>query len=525
MSICINDERYGGSSEFELPPKFFMMGAENYMNNIIAKISKYCGVAILCLIFLSGCNSPNVDKQINSEIGNNDEIWVITEKTVWDGMNHQAKTLAEQFEIEHEGMSVRLDILPTNKEERNAYLENLRTQIMSGSGPDVYLLPTSDILTLEDPVKYTNVQIDHLFQDVSMTMRNGIFYDITGYYDADEALNKDGLISDIMDAGTVGDARYVLPLRFDMPVIFADNEKLISAGIDPEKLKQDYSALMNDAIEGKIKLLACGVEYNSGYSLFSNIFDYDNGSISLTTECLADYFRQYLDLKYVIGSESEHRINVSISDYIQLDYMPRRKEFPIQVTTLYYAMGYAAIEKSLDREYTMLPMQTMDGSVVAEITYYAAISANCSDPELAYEFVRLFLLEESQWEKNRPGEDQMHHIYQTYGSVGPGWPVRATGAVEYLWRTHRAQNRDVYSEKSGQASRKSTVTRVQLADEDMPVLREQIDSAVFPVAKLDRSLQSARNEIKKNRNSISDNDLISIAEELVWELKLHVAEG
>lgn len=495
------------------------------MNNIIAKISKYSGVAILCLIFLSGCNSPNVDKQINSEIGNNDEIWVITEETVWDGMNHQAKTLAEQFEAEHEGISVRLDILPTDKEERAAYLESLRTQIMSGSGPDAYLLPTSDILTLEEPVKYTDIQIDHLFQDVSMSMRNGIFYDIGSFYDVDDTLNKDGLISEIMDAGTVGDARYVLPLRFDMPVIFADNEKLASEGIDPEKLNQDYSSLMDDAIGERLKLLACGAEYNSGYSLFADIIAYDNASLNLTAEQLVDYFGQYLNLKYVIGSESEHRINVSIADYIQLDSMPRRKEFPIQVTTLYTAMGYAAIEKSLGREYTMLPLRTIDGRVAAEITYYAAVSANSENPRLAYEFIRLFLLEESQWEQNRPGEDQMRHIYQTYGPVATGWPVRAMGAAGPLWRTHRAQNRDVYSEKAGQASRKSKVVKVQLTDEDMPVLSMEIDVAVFPVTKLDRNLKSARYEIYKNRESISDQDLMSIAEELTMEIQWHLAEG
>lgn len=474
---------------------------------------------VLCLIILTGCGTEEVLAQTEiSPI----ELWVVTEKTVWDGMNHQAKTLIKQFESENEDVSVKLDILPTNQEERSVYLEKLRTEIIADRGPDVYLLPTSDYLKLEYPVKYTTVKIEQIFGDVVSSMRNGLFYDISEYYDADTELKKEELITEVMNAGMFGEARYVLPLRFDMPVLCVDTEALNESELDPAILEADYNTLMNTVLALGDSTWTAGVEYSSTYGFLTNVIDYENGEVLLNAEELTQHLKNEVSIKLETGLPLT---NVSIADYIQLNTIPERKNYPMQVVNLYYAMCYAAIEKSLDREITMLPLRNSDGLITATVTYYAAVGASCDNPDLAYEFARLFLLQKSQWEVNRPGDDSFHNSYQTDGFVCSGWPVRVEGSVFPLWKNHRMQNRGVSAEKAGQSERKSKVTGVGLENKDMPVLNVHIDQVTFPLCAYDRNLSAARMDIKKNWGSYTDADILSIAEDLIWDLQWHLAEG
>lgn len=100
---------------------------------------------LLCVLVLCGCN------QRNNTSTENVTLWVVTEISKTDGMNNQAEMIAKQFEEEHENVTVELEILPTEEEERQRYLKQLQTKIMAGKGPDIYLLPTGNMLTTDLP--------------------------------------------------------------------------------------------------------------------------------------------------------------------------------------------------------------------------------------------------------------------------------------------------------------------------------------------------------------------------------------
>ena len=139
------------------------------------------------------------------------ELWVVTEQSTWDRMNGQLYVLEKAYEEAHSNVDIKVDYLPTDEQERDVYLQQLRTEILQGGGPDCYLLPTDNTLILDEPAQYTYVDVEPLFSDVDLAMRNGLFYDITELYDADDALSKDALNTKIMDAGVVNGIRYVLP--------------------------------------------------------------------------------------------------------------------------------------------------------------------------------------------------------------------------------------------------------------------------------------------------------------------------
>ena len=473
---------------------------------------------VFCILLLcSGCGRQTPTEPTASGTA---ELWVLTEKTYWDGMNDQAKTLIKEFEAEMDGISVRLEIMPTDQEERSIYLESLRAQIMAGKGPDIYLLPTGDVLSLDYPTE--SVRVEPLFQDVSLSMSNQLFYDISAFYDSDGELGKEALITEVMDAGKQGDARYVLPLRFDMPVICVDTEELGASPLDVQALQSDYTDLLRTVLSRNDGIWISGVSYESGLGFFTDPIDYENKEVLLSPAELA----QHLENEVLVRIKRQAPLsNVLISDYIQLDTMMERTAYPMQTTNLFHAMSYTAIEKSLERELTVIPLHNAEGLVTATVSYYGAVGTSCEDPELAYQLLRKFLLEESQWEQNRSEKKGSREATQTYGLVGPGWPVRAVGSVELVWISHRKQNKTVFSEKDGQIERKSKVTHLVMDDSDMPVLQVKIDQVTFPVPSLDRQLQQLRSQLKNDHTSTGQADYLSAAEDFLWEVQLHLAEG
>ena len=164
-------------------------------------------LAITISLGSSGCTTSNNRKTPT-------ELWVVTEETTGDGMNYIASELAKQFAEENPESSIRLDVLPTDKTEREAYLESLRMKIGSGDGPDIYLLPATAQLVTDNPLKYSYYHLDSLFPDVAMGNRQ--FADLSQYYDNDKELGKEDLLDIVMDAGIRNGKRYVLPLRFNM---------------------------------------------------------------------------------------------------------------------------------------------------------------------------------------------------------------------------------------------------------------------------------------------------------------------
>ena len=174
------------------------------------------GIVSVCLLFavvlplLWGCTPATTGKR---------QLWVVTEKSTWSRMNGQLYMIEQAYEKQHKDVDIRVEYLPTEQQERDVYLQQLRTQILRGGGPDLYLLPTDNTLVLDEPIQYTRVETEPLFSDVELAMRNGLFYDISHFYDKDDALGKESLNPYIMDAGVVGGKRYVLPLRYDLPGI------------------------------------------------------------------------------------------------------------------------------------------------------------------------------------------------------------------------------------------------------------------------------------------------------------------
>lgn len=416
---------------------------------------------------------------------------LVTEKTVHDGMNAEVERLVDAFEKERPGFTIQVDILPTEEEERKEYIEAIKKQIEEGKGPDLFLLPTSSTLTLDEPKRYTYQSVLPLFPYVENAMEKGVFMDLHSLYDSDAELEKDKLKQEIMDAGTVGEARYVLPLRYTMPVFYALDEEL--AGVDKKALESGIDEWMKEVIKTQSPELACGAEYSS-FNAFSDFLDYKSGKVTLDPGKAEAYLEGYRQIKTLVGKETHQRSSATLSSYIAGTW----KQFPVKIDYLEKALVYSTIARREGKNLSMYPVRSVEGDVIANVTYYGAVGSNCEHPEEAYAFLRQFLMEDSQWERFRPQQEQKE------GLMEAGWPVLVRGSVASLWDILRVQNFGTH------------FSGIDFQNEDIPILAEKIqqvrlqsgfgNSFLF----VDQELNDGKNEKKP-----TDADTDALAKKLI----------
>ena len=481
-------------------------------------IIRILSVTLFLLILLFG-GSRCLNKDSDESVIETREFWLVTEESDSDGINAVTKKLIHQFENEHKDVTIRMEVLPTNTEERAVRLEQLRAQIMAGEGPDLFLLPTL-------------CNSDSLIDDVSIAMRNGVFNAITDYFDADLDLGKEVLESTVMDAGIVDGVRYVLPLAYNFPVIYADpaylEEKGLEFSIEGVNVLTFFDAVigLNDASLAKHAVPPTAYGQAEAFSFFSNMIDYDSTHVLLAPREVFDFMSKMQTINAIGGSLT--RWEVTTENYI-LYADAQETNTKMDVDSLDHAIDFVAIAKSIEQEVAMIPLRAADGDLVANVTYYAAVGSSCDSPELAYEFLRLFLLEETQWENIRPQNE-----YRQAGTMHRGWPVRSHGATYALWKNSYApqfKKNSIYhimgEEVEGATRRENALVYVTLDEEDVPVLDIPIDRARFQPAKIEIAFRDTLGTLNdwQNQYAPTDEDIGALAEYLIQELKWHVAEG
>ena len=144
----------------------------------------------------------------------------------------------------HPDVRIEIEYLPMDEEEREAFIKQRRVAMMAGEDvPDVYLMPTSS----RTEISYE--PMEPLFKDVAQIMRSNWFADISGLYNGDTELHTEELNKGMMDAGTVGRARYVLPLGYNIPVYVTRKDLLDQSGIEREKLNAGVDSMVDVFME------------------------------------------------------------------------------------------------------------------------------------------------------------------------------------------------------------------------------------------------------------------------------------
>lgn len=471
----------------------------------IKKLTSVLCIAILLITFLCSCANTNIEAEniapeeldTTHEI---EELWVLA---INSGTGRAIQSIAKRFEEEHTGVTIKISYGPENGEETDVWLEQIRTQIMAGEGPDLFLLPGENI-TSEFPI-----------QDVNQFMRAGLCLDLTEYYNNDEELSKYAFSSAVMDAGVVDGTRYVLPLWFNFPVIYADVHQLEAHKLTIEDLQKGMSSLVN--LSQTLESGAIGSAYGDWFfNLYwmnglSQLIDYEGQEVVLEKAELVEYLENYRALTtYGVSISSG---TPTLSSYIGNDSFWTKDGQYIFLGTLSNLVENSRIAKAEGIELAAIPMRASDGSLISNVSFYGAIGANTQYPDLAYEFLRQLLLEEIQWQ---PTLEEMLEF---------GWPVLLEGSGPALDAAILDACR---GNKASDDTRKRNMAifGAEMSEEDFAILYTQPTAVRFlPAAQFDYMVEIGNKlNIQSNPDAMNV-DVEALADEILQKLTWAVAEG
>ena len=150
----------------------------------------------------------------------------------------------------------------------------------------------------------------------------------------------------------------------------------------------------------------------------------------------------------------------------------------------------------------MYPMRAVDGSVVADVILYGAVTSGCEHPEIAYEFIREFLGEKFQLQTER-----------LTGLDFYGWPVRTEGSVVSMCK---AALTFVGSE---------AVNSENITDSETPILDAQIDHVRFSIPLETEFARTVKKLINQTTGKAFPTDIDQVAADWVKKLQTHADEG
>lgn len=473
-------------------------------------------LVVICLsvIVLSGCTAEADDGTITLRVVMEASHFQSTEFLYSSALHWKFK-----FEAEHKSVNVVIEQLPKSGEERGIMMERIRAESMAGDGPDVLLLPTSGTWELADSIVSFG---GTLISDVNHAMYNGIFADISEYYDADVELGKENLVTAVMDAGVVGDKRFVLPLRYDMPVAYVDLKLLEEAGFTTDIFNGSVTELWDAISQSGNSKVAAAAHYRCIYTSLLNFFpaliDYQDQEVLLSQDDLVKFIQSYQSLRATQGSMGFSAGSfANLYSYTMGETSWINSGYCMNVIDMDCAIQTKGIATAEGVELGMFPLRAIDGSLVAEVTYYGAVSAGSEHPDIAYDFLRYFLSEDAQWEMDVDVQFATRDCFS-----GDGWPVRAKGSVPYLsYSMHKRINNIGSVDHQLLANTKV----LMFNDEDVPIVNAQIDHARFPLP-----LESTLHDVLSETYDITlcDKkavDLEALAERYVQQLEWHLGEG
>lgn len=349
------------------------------------------GIIVLIILCSTGaCKSNNKTKTETISICTEERMKLIVED-VMKYFNDTRETPVD-FQVTY---------IPENENERAGVCKRLRTELMTGKGADIYILSeyqrNGGLFSVDEDTL--------LLPDANKTLNSGVFKDISEYTTDDESFQK--CFAPVMEAGAVDGRQYIVPFSFDTRLLKSIKE-LNAGSITLEDCRKPLTQLLK---EEKLQEMN-PYDFLDVGTWIGNSFDYQKGEIYFSEEDVI------------------HVLEYATADggYYDPDFIPEYWAAPGQYESLHSFDSY--LEELQETEYGYLPMVTLDGRPAARILSYGAVGRTCKNPELAYDFLRIF------WQDEFVSRDGLSVPYEDFTAYYHNATVLNLGGIpvrEDLW--------------------------------------------------------------------------------------------
>lgn len=345
-----------------------------------------CALCALLLLSLAAACGPKEPEKlrilIDQPYASLEADWEF-KKLIYTAVHMGILESADQVEIEV------LPNDPMDVETRGGALTRLRTEIVAGDGPDIFLIGTGTSI-------YNN---ELLFPYPKGVMAQGRFLKLDEYIENAQLMDWDALNPVVMAAGRNEEGQYLLPLSYTFPATIYN-----LAEAEPDIPRDSIGKLSKastwaDMRESEDPILRhAGILYNTqSQNRVASVFGpTDDGKehLTFTQEEMEDIFKIGINQDIerganqitALGQEPLGQADASVPQNCKLD-MGRGFD------TEEFSTGSGNIS---DWEMAIIPLCSRNGGVTATVSSYCAISSQTSDPETAFRLVELLLSKEIQ---------------------------------------------------------------------------------------------------------------------------------
>lgn len=257
--------------------------------------------------------------------------------------------------------------LPRTGAERESQLTSIRTEVLAGKGPDIFICSCPNF-------DYDNSKPLFLFPNQVMERR--VFLPLDSYLENAEYMEWDKLFQPVMEAGKNEEGQLLLPMSYQITAMLFDSE--LYSCTEELPMTWEMMTVSNDPM----------IQYAGSFQSINNFFgelaDYQNDQLTFTEDELLLRYSELRDLKRLRDQQDLRELYTEKGGTILLD------------------IGAPAIPLLGDKlddsspNYIMIPMYNVDGGVTANITSFAAINRNTKYPELSFRMLDSLLSKDVQ---------------------------------------------------------------------------------------------------------------------------------
>lgn len=355
---------------------------------------------------------------------------------------YAVRSWAAYYQTLYPGSEVTISVLPPAygmmdgsttdtqaKEKREAAVQDIRVQLMTGRGPDLFLLGDDPAVAYFSDIYHT----EPLFPDAMKTAQAGAFADLSQWMESDSDFVKDEYIWPLFEAGQLEGKQYIVPLSCAVQGVLLSKTAIEQAGFDETAASRDFDSFWQE-------LTRCVPSEELTMYLLSNLVmlngiekplvDYNTNTVNLDEQTLSNR----LDVLETLHQNLQLP-NAQTAHWGTLTQDQLKKRTIIAADTQWH-VGFECAAKLAQEEFEtrFFPIPNEAGDVTAYIGTYGAVRANSTQKEAAWRFLKIGLSEEAQC-ANVPDNARA-------GKAGlyPYWPERSLPvykkAVQDVIRTY-----------------------------------------------------------------------------------------
>ncbi len=358
----------------------------------------------MAMIMLSGCSGdintdgdiPVIEENDLPVTEKNKELsGTLTVSTVFDGY---IDILAEKFMDMHPNVEI---IVERQEDNKATYMYRIAIDLLSGTATDL---------------------IDLSALDINHKAQSGLLVNLYDFMDNDPEFNKSDYYTNIFEAMEYEGGLYAMPLSFHYDMVYISKPLAEKIDLDYESYKGISYGEMIDIYE-KVKnnhpspdefYLMPGIVKNSFFKYESiDFFDIETGKANFDSEEFIQHLKLTKNLNTVYHPEMHDgnftRVSVGNEDFLKEDFM--FAEF----TSNTIDMAKMMIEFQNTKD--PIPLLSSEGKApFSNLLGTYAISNNCKDRELAWEFLK-YCISAKEISAFETEADDLNYSFMFWGNI------------------------------------------------------------------------------------------------------------